>query len=176
MEQTYEIILAGTGGQGLVTSGIMLAEAGILDGKNALQTQSYGVAQRGGFSSAEVILSTEEILYQKVEHPDVLIVLNDDAVSRYTGIVAPVLYDSSLMKHYSNKGWYGLPFYQMAMKLGSAKMANLVAIGAMIAKVPVVSFDSMAQVIRKKFKPELAVLNIKAMQYGFDAVTAGKGE
>jgi Pyruvate/2-oxoacid:ferredoxin oxidoreductase gamma subunit len=64
----------------------------------------------------------------------------------------------------------------MAMKLGSAKMANLVAIGAMIAKVPVVSFDSMAQVIRKKFKPELAVLNIKAMQYGFDAVTAGKGE
>lgn len=177
MEKKYEIILAGTGGQGLVTSGIMLAEAGIFDGKNVVQTQSYGIAQRGGFSSAEVILSEGEILYQKIEHPDIIIVLSDSVVDRYTDATATVLYDSSLMKDYGDKGWQGLPFYQTALSLGSVKMANLVAIGAMIENVSPVTFASMAKTIRKKFAPKVADLNIEAMRRGMEAVRImGKGE
>ena len=172
MDKKYEIVLAGTGGQGLVTSGIMIAEAGILDGKNAVQTQSYGIAQRGGFSSAEVILSADEILYQKVEQPDIIIILSDDAAARYTDTTAHVLYDSSLMKDYTDKGWYGLPFFQTACDLGSAKAANLVAIGAMLEKVPAITFASLEQIIRQKFKPAIAEMNIQAVQHGMAAMKA----
>ena len=154
----------------MVTSGIMLAEAGIVDRKNVVQTQSYGIAQRGGFSSAEVILSDGEILYQKIENPDIIIVLSDSVVDRYAEATAPVLYDSSLMKDYSDKGWQGVPFYQTALSLGSVKMANFVAIGAMIEKVPLVTFESMAKTIRKKFPPKIAELNIEAMRRGMEAI------
>lgn len=169
MKQKYEIILAGTGGQGLVTSGIMLAQAAIFDGKNAVQTQTYGIAQRGGFSSAEVIVDKEEILFQKVEQPDIIIALSDFVVDRYKNISAPVLYDSSLMKEIKADSWYGLPFYQIAMSLGSVKTANLVAIGAMLEKVPMVSVDSIIKVIRNKFSADVAEMNIKAVYRGIDA-------
>lgn len=166
MKNTYELIFAGTGGQGLVTSGIMIAKAGILDGKNALQTQSYGVAQRGGFSSAEVILSDDEILYQKVQHPDVIIALNDIVIDKYKDTAAPVLYDWGMMKNCDNLGWQGIPFHKVAQELGYPKMANLVAIGAMIEKVPVVSFESLAEVIKQRFSPSIAEINISAVRTG----------
>ncbi|WP_178601495.1 2-oxoacid:acceptor oxidoreductase family protein [uncultured Megasphaera sp.] len=174
MKNTYELIFAGTGGQGLVTSGIMIAEAGIIDGKNALQTQSYGVAQRGGFSSAEVIISDDEILYQKVQHPDVIIALNDIAIDKYKNIKTNVLYDCGMMKNCDALGWHGIPFHEIAQKLGSPKMANLVAIGAMIEKVPVVSFTSLTEVIRQKFKPNIADMNIEAVKVGMETAKTMK--
>ena len=56
-DNSYEVVLAGSGGQGLITSGIMLGEAAILENKNVMQTATYDAAQRGGFSMAEVIIS-----------------------------------------------------------------------------------------------------------------------
>lgn len=167
-----EIVLAGSGGQGLVTSGIMIAEAAILDGKNVVQTQSYGIAQRGGFSSAEVIISEDEILYQKVQNPDIIVVLNDDAANKLTNVTGHVLYDSSLMQDYSDRGWKGVPFYKIAQEAGSIKAANIVAIGAMIEMVSVISLESFIQVIQKRFKPEIAELNIRAIKKGMEAVKA----
>ena len=70
MKTHSELILAGTGGQGLILSGIMLAEAAMLEGKNVAQTQSYGIASRGGLSLAEVIVDEDEIIYQQVRAPD----------------------------------------------------------------------------------------------------------
>lgn len=168
MKKTYELIFAGTGGQGLVTSGIMVAKAGILDGKNALQTQSYGVAQRGGFSSAEVIISEDEILFQEVLHPDIIIALNDSVISRYKDVKVPVLYDSSMMQDCSSMGWIGMPFHAKSLELGSPKMANIIAIGALIGMVSVVSIESMEQIIRSRFKPAVAEMNIKAIHVGLE--------
>ena len=71
----FEVILAGTGGQGLILSGILLAEAAILEGKNVAQTQSYGIASRGGLSLAEVIIDTDEIIFQQVQNPDCILAL-----------------------------------------------------------------------------------------------------
>ena len=71
----WELRLSGSGGQGIITGGIILAEATILDGKNALQTQTYGPEARGGASKAEVIISSEEITFPKVEHCDLLLSL-----------------------------------------------------------------------------------------------------
>ena len=63
----YQIIIAGSGGQGIIVMGQMLARAALLEGRNAAQTQSYGIAQRGGFCAAEVITDEDEILFQQVE-------------------------------------------------------------------------------------------------------------
>ena len=76
MTQTSEIILSGSGGQGLILAGQILAEAVIRDGKNAVQTQSYGPEARGGASKAEVIISNDDIDYPKVTKPDIVLAMS----------------------------------------------------------------------------------------------------
>ena len=73
----FEVLMAGTGGQGLVFCSSFLAEAAIKTGKNVVQTQSYGISQRGGFISAEVIIDDGEIMFQQVTKPDVIIAFCD---------------------------------------------------------------------------------------------------
>ena len=80
-----------------------------------------------------------------------------------------VLYDSSLMKDYQDRGWHGIPFYKLAQEAGSVKTANIVAIGAMMEKVPVVSLDSFAKVIAGRFSPAVAELNMQAVKCGMAA-------
>ena len=169
MSQKSEIIIAGTGGQGQIVAAVILGEAAIAEGKNVVQTQTYGIAQRGGFSSAEVIISSGEILYHQVVDPDMIIALNECVVSRYADTKAQVLYDSSLMTCDGRPNWKGLPFAKMAGEIGDIKVANLVAIGAMAALLPVVNFDSLAVAIRAKFSAAVADRNIKAVASGIKA-------
>jgi len=82
--QKIEIRLSGTGGQGLILAGVILAEAAaIYDKKNAVQTQSYGPEARGGASKSEVIISDGEILYPKTTRLDYLLALNQESCDRY---------------------------------------------------------------------------------------------
>src|SRR5512142_1072470 len=84
MAERYEIRLSGTGGQGLIIAGIILAEAaGIYDGKYVCQTQSYGPEARGGASKAEVVISDEEIDYPMAIKPDVLLAMSQKACDSY---------------------------------------------------------------------------------------------
>ena len=83
MAEAKEIILSGSGGQGLITAGIILAEAAILDGKNTVQSQSYGPEARGGKSRAEVIVSSDDIDYPKVSAPDAVLAMTGEACSTY---------------------------------------------------------------------------------------------
>ena len=80
--ERYEIRLSGSGGQGLLLGGIILAEGAINDGKNSVQTQSYGPEARGGASKSEVIISSEEIDFPKVRSCDILLL--------YTIAVIPI--------------------------------------------------------------------------------------
>ena len=77
----HEFRFSGTGGQGLITAGIILAEAALLDGKLAIQSQSYGPEARGGSSKAEVIVSDETIHFPRVTHPNVLLVMSQEAAN-----------------------------------------------------------------------------------------------
>jgi 2-oxoglutarate ferredoxin oxidoreductase subunit gamma len=78
-----EFRLSGSGGQGLLLAGIVLADAAIQDGKNAVQTQSYGPEARGGASKSEVVISDGEIDYPKATAPDFLLALTTDAYRNY---------------------------------------------------------------------------------------------
>ena len=170
MNYKSEVIIAGSGGQGQIFAATVLAEAAILEGKNVVQTQTYGIAQRGGFSSAEVIIAEDEILYHQVETPDMIIVLNESAVGRYANTAATVIYDNSLIQDGKGTNWHGLPFAKIAGEIGDVKVANLVAVGAMLAMSSIVSYDSIVSAIRKKFSAAVAEKNVAAISSGIKAV------
>ena len=173
-DNTYEVILAGSGGQGLVSSGIMLGEAAILEDKNVMQTTSYGIAQRGGLSMAEVIISDSEILFQEVENPDIVLALTDDSMNLYAPLAGkgvPVFYDTTLVQERAGDNLYGYPFTKMASELGHVGMANVIVLGSMVAKNGMIKTESLETVLRKRFKGKTLEMNIQALHKGVALVT-----
>ncbi|MBI2355520.1 MAG: 2-oxoacid:acceptor oxidoreductase family protein [Deltaproteobacteria bacterium] len=169
----YEIILAGSGGQGLVLSGMMLAEAAILEGKNTVQTQSYGIASRGGLSLAEVIIDDREIIFQQVQEPDVVLALTEESLERYQALAGqgvPVFYDTTLARARSGANLFGHPFTRIASELGNSASVNILALGALAAACPIVKTESLEMVIRGRFRKEAAELNMKALRMGIGLV------
>ena len=169
MKQRYEIIFAGSGGQGLVLSARLLGLAAILEGKNVVQTQSVlGDSQRGGLSVAEVLIDEEEIIFQQVEQPDVILALGDMAIKKYAGASARfgMFYESGLADLGERPGLYAFPFAELAAKLGYA--ANMIALGVIIARTEPVTFDSMAKAIRQSFSETSAAKNLEALRYGLE--------
>jgi 2-oxoglutarate ferredoxin oxidoreductase subunit gamma len=172
-KERYEVIMAGSGGQGLVLAGIMLGEAAILEGKVVMQTQTYEAASRGGFSMAEVIISTEEIIYQHVQEPDIVLTLTEETLEKYAGFAekgVPVFYDTTLAKPRTADHLSGFAFTQMASDMGNVASVNILALGALLAAVPMVKTDSLVGVIRKRFKGKAVDLNIRALQAGLELV------
>jgi 2-oxoglutarate ferredoxin oxidoreductase subunit gamma len=166
MAQHTEIRMAGTGGQGLIFVASFLAECAIAQDLNVVQTQTYGIAQRGGFISAEAIISPDEILFQQVTSPNVIVALHDVVGSRYDEVDVPVVYDTSIMAERSFANWLGIPCTKTAQDMGAPKSANLVALGAAYHIHPFVDFDSIVKAAEKKFAPKIAEMNIEAVKKG----------
>lgn len=80
-----EIIFTGLGGQGIVKSGVILAEAAVLQGKHVIQTQNYGPESRGGCCRADIIISDEDICYPRVEKVDVILALTQKGLDEFIG-------------------------------------------------------------------------------------------
>ncbi|MFA5915713.1 MAG: 2-oxoacid:acceptor oxidoreductase family protein [Burkholderiales bacterium] len=169
MKQHSEIILAGTGGQGLILSGIILAEAAMLEGRNVVQTQSYGIASRGGLSLAEVIVDADEIIFQQVRAPDCVLALSEEAAKKYEAWAArgvPLLYDSTLAAARSGKNFIGRDFTRRASDLGNAGSVNILALAAVAALTRVVKMASLESLIRKRFRGAALELNLKLLAAG----------
>lgn len=164
-----EFILAGTGGQGLILSGILLAEAAMLEGKNVAQTQSYGIASRGGLSLAEVIVDEDEIFFQQVCVPDCVLALTEEAAKKYEAWPAKgvtMLYDSTLAQKRSGQHFVGCDFTQRASDLGNAGSVNILALAALAAYTRVVKIASLERLIRKRFRGPALDLNLKLLAVG----------
>jgi len=172
-KERYEVILAGSGGQGLVVSGIMLAEAAILEGKNVVQTVSYGIASRGGFSMAGVIIDRDEIIFQEVQNADIVLALTEEAMERFqslTGRGTEILYDTTLLKARQGDHLSGHPFTEMASRIGHVGMANIIALGCMAKQYGMVETQSLATVIEKRFSGKTLALNLEALEAGIALV------
>lgn len=175
MSKQVEIRLGGTGGQGLITSGIILAQAAIKVGKNATQSQSYGPEARGGASKAEIIISEEEIYYPKVEKADVLLAMSPEAYEKYKDGVKEggiLIIDSSLIeKEPERKGKvYKVPLTEIAReKLGKTLVANIVALGVLAKVTGLVPLEVLEEVVSNRF-PRAKELNKKALAAGFEAL------
>ncbi len=182
MSQRYELRFSGAGGQGLILAGIIMAEAAaIYDGKQALQSQSYGPEARGGASKSEVIISDEPIDYPKATAVDALLALTQEACDKYCGDLKEngiLLLDSDLVCKVP-KGKYqvvGFPIINTAKnEVGRTIVANIVALGAMVALTGIVSKESAEKAVVARVPEAFAELNRKAFLTGYDkAVTARK--
>lgn len=164
-----EVILAGSGGQGLVLSAILLAQAAMLEGKNVVQTQSYGIASRGGLALAEVIIDDTEILFQQVRRPDCVLVLTEEAARKFDSWAAKgvaVFFDSTLVGLREGPNFHGYPFTQVASDLGNAGSVNILALGTLAAQTGVVSVASLAQLIGKRFSGAAIERNLRTLTAG----------
>lgn len=171
-----EIRLSGSGGQGLITAGIILAKAAALyDGLHAVQTQSYGPEARGGASKAEVIISTETINYPKLQSPDILVALTQEALGKYIAGVKPdavVIIDSMLVKNppAGNYRVYSLPIIETATNVvGSILSANILTLGVLNKVYPSASAEALATAVKEAF-PRAVEINEKALQCGAELV------
>jgi 2-oxoglutarate ferredoxin oxidoreductase subunit gamma len=173
MPKRYEIRLAGSGGQGLILAGIILAEAaGLYDGKFVCQTQSYGPAARGGASKAEVVISDAEIDYPKAMHPDVLLAMNQKSLNTYLADLKPeglLLVDATLVPEVPRDRFIAIPFTHLARELGKEMAANIVALGALAALTGAVTLDSLEKAVLGRVPKGTEELNKKALAAGVAA-------
>ena len=166
-----EIRLSGSGGQGIITAGIILAEAALLDGSNALQSQSYGPEARGGASKAEVIISPTEIGYPKVTKPQILLALTQQSYESYkTGLAEDgviVVDDSINATVLENQKLYSLPFMATAHDvLNRPVVANIIALGVIAKLTECVSLESLEKAVLARVPKGTEELNKKALAEG----------
>ena len=177
MSNRYEIRLAGSGGQGLILAGIILAEAaGVYDGKFVCQTQSYGPEARGGASKAEVVISDAPIDYPKAIQPDVLLALNQKSLEAFSSDLKPgglLLVDADLVKEAPASRVLALPFTRIARELGRAMAANIVALGALAQLTGAVSLESLTAAVLARVPHGTEDLNRQALAAGVAAAKAG---
>ncbi len=168
-----EMRLTGSGGQGLILAGIIFAEAALLDGKNSLQSQSYGPEARGGASKAEVIISNEEIDFPKVEMPSVLLSLTQVACDKYHGEISDdgiFIIDETVDLETVKDGvkLYRAPILKTATEVvGKSIVANIVAIGYITEITKIVSRESIEQAVLSRIPAGTEELNKKALQEGY---------
>ncbi len=174
MSERYEIRLSGSGGQGLVTAGVILAEAaGVYDGKYVCQSQSYGPEARGGASKSEVIVSEEEIDYPKAIKPDVLLAMNQSACDTYLFDLKPggtLIVDATLVKHLPTTRAVAIPFTRIARtEIGKEAAANIVALGALAAITKAVSVKSLETAVLNRVPAGTEEMNRAALRAGIKA-------
>ena len=168
---------SGTGGQGLITAGIILAEAAILDGKEAIQSQSYGPEARGGSSKAEAIISDDKIYFGRVTCPDVLLAMSQEAADKYTkdcGENSIVITDSLFVKEVPGtyKERIDLPITHTAIgTCGKSLFANIVALGAVNALTHCVSEEALEKAVLNRVPKGTEEANKKALQAGKELIT-----
>lgn len=167
-----EIYFAGTGGQGLISSGIILGKAATKAELNVSQSQFYGMAARGGVSNAEIIISDSEIVYPKVSEPDVIIGLSQQGFSEYAPLAkkdAYVFYDP---KYVSDISCYpnaiALPIYETTLECGNIKSLNLCALGVVIGCSDVVNLVYVKDIIKESFSPKFNDINQKTFDAGYE--------
>ncbi|MBC8477930.1 2-oxoacid:acceptor oxidoreductase family protein [bacterium] len=166
-----EIQIAGFGGQGIVLAGVILGEAAILDGQNAVQTQSYGPESRGGAARSDIIISRTEIDYPKVLQADLLVALSQPAFDKYlsgAGEGTLVIVDRELVP--SQEGAHlAISFSVMAENLGRRVVANSVMLGFITAVSGIVSSSAMEQSLSRNVPPKTVELNLRAFAEGWSA-------
>jgi 2-oxoglutarate ferredoxin oxidoreductase subunit gamma len=178
-EDRYDIRLSGSGGQGLVFAGTILAEAlGIHEGKNVSQTQSYGPEARGGASRSDLVFSSGEIYYPKALKLDLLLALTQEACDTYylnlkdEGLL---IVDSGLVDQPPARDVISLPFIQSAREnLGTPVVANIIALGTIVSLTRIISKESLIEALKTKSPKAMLDLNLKAVELGFELVKKEK--
>jgi len=178
MAHRREVRLAGTGGQGAILAGILLAEAAVRDGKNVVQTQSYGPEARGGASRSEVVISEGEIDYPKVLQPSITLCMSQEACDRYSVDLARgglLIIDADHVVRAPTTRAVRVPLTRLAREeAGREVVANVVALGLLAGLTGIVSREALEQAVQARAPKGTTEVNLKALAAGYRAAQQAK--
>ena len=171
----YEIRIGGTGGQGIITTGIIMGEAAtVYDHKYAVQTQSYGPEARGGSSKTDVIISSEPIDYPKVIQPDCIAVLSREAFRSYGMNADPavlLIADEGCVEADVSYGpnFRIFPICQRTIDvLGGVMATNVTLFGIIIGLTGIISLPAAEIAVATRFASRKPEYNLKALRLGYE--------
>jgi 2-oxoglutarate ferredoxin oxidoreductase subunit gamma len=175
MPNQKEVVLAGFGGQGIMTAGQLLAYTAMEEGKHVVWIPSYGPEMRGGTANCTVVVSDGRIGSPIINNPTSACVFNRPSLDKFGALIRPeglLLINSSLIDIRSERDDITevlVPANDLAMKAGHAKAANMVMLAAYVEITGIVTFDTLTKMLDEKLgsrKKELLEINHKAFEEG----------
>ncbi|UCE52380.1 MAG: 2-oxoacid:acceptor oxidoreductase family protein [Desulfobacterales bacterium] len=173
--EKFRMVFSGSGGQGVITASIILAEAAVLYEKlNAVQSQSYSAEARGGATRSDVVISDSAIHYPKVIQPNMLICLTQEAYNAYYSIIRPgglLITDTRYVKteRKVDARQKEIPMYETVMeKIGKPIVFNICMLGALISLNALVKAESIMKVLETRILPDFLDINRQALDVGLE--------
>ncbi len=171
------MVFSGSGGQGVITAAIILAEAAVLyENLIAVQSQSYGPEARGGATRTDVIIADSQIYFPKVTQPNVLVCLTQEAYNKFYPIIRPggtLITDTRFVKteRKVDARQIELGMYQAVMEtIGKPIVFNICMLGAVIAITSLIRPESVIRVLETRIPPGFLEMNQKALDIGIKIV------
>ena len=173
------MVFSGSGGQGIITAAVILAEAAVLyENLNAVQSQAYGPAARGGATRSDIIISDSDINFPKVIQPNVLICLTQEAYNTFYPIIRPgglLITDTRFVKTEKkvDAQQRELPMYQSIMdEIGKSIVLNICMLGAVISFTEIVKSGSIMKILASRIPSSFLDMNQKALNLGMELAAA----
>jgi len=167
------MVFSGSGGQGVITAAIVLAEAAVLhEGLVAVQSQAYGPEARGGATRTDIIIADEPIKFPKVIQPNILVCLTQEAYNKFYTIVRPggiMITDTRYVKtqRKADAIQKEIPMYTTVMdKIGKPIVFNICMLGALLAISELISPDSIMKVLETRIPSGFLDMNRQALDIG----------
>ena len=174
-----ELIIAGFGGQGVLFTGRLLCHAAMLGGRQTTWFPSYGAEVRGGTANCTVIISDEMIGSPVVSSPDTLMIMNEASMKRFEPRLKPgglLIMNSSLIKDPPSRDdieVIGIKANEVAERLGSSQVANMVMLGALVRRTAIVEperlFTALREIVPSR-RAGIIPLNESALRAGFHSI------
>jgi 2-oxoglutarate ferredoxin oxidoreductase subunit gamma len=167
------MVFSGSGGQGVITAAIILAEAAVIyNGLNAVQSQSYGAEARGGATRSDIIISDTVIHYPKVIQPNVLVCLTQEAYNKFYSIIRPGGLLISDTRYVQTEKKVDAQQKEIAMydsvidKIGKPIVFNICMLGAVIAITELIDPESIMKALENRIPPDFLEMNRQALDIG----------
>jgi 2-oxoglutarate ferredoxin oxidoreductase subunit gamma len=176
---TEELIIAGFGGQGVLSMGKILAYSGVMADQEVAWFPSYGPEMRGGTANVTVILSENRISSPVLNEYDTAIILNQQSMDKFEQTVKPggvLIYDPNGIVHLPKRtdiNIYKIEGTFIASEMGNVKTFNMVVLGAYLKAKPIVKMESVKKGLEKSLPSRhhhLIPMNLKAIQKGYESV------
>ena len=172
-----EMIFSGFGGQGALTIGKFIAQAAMEEGKNVSWMPSYGPEMRGGTANVFVVVSKNPIASPLVDHPHLLVALNQPSLDKFGDGVLPkgiIIINSDMCPNIEKRDdvdYIIAPLNTMAQEIGSMKILNMLCIGIIITKTGLIKYETIESALKAYMgdkDPQLLEMNLIAIKKGMD--------
>jgi 2-oxoglutarate ferredoxin oxidoreductase subunit gamma len=178
-DSLLQLIIAGFGGQGILFTGKLLAQSAMLEDRHVIWFPSYGAEKRGGTTSCTVVISNEMIGSPSIKQPNSLMIMNEASLKKFEPMLKPnglLIINSSLIKPAkirSDIETVMIKATEIAEEIGNGQVANMVMLGALIAKTRVVKPETISNALIQmtpEHKKNIIQLNEDAFRRGFKEI------